>query len=120
MSGTWQDSIRRVLKISEAEIELWQKIADMVAGNYCKCIIHMMIQKERGALKMLLEMHGRERDEPYSHVRIIAGYDPGINPGMITIMVRVQTGRDTDYGPVWVSYDPLCPDYKRTWTDQAR
>jgi len=93
MSGTWQDSLQRVLKISEAEIELWQKIADMVSGNYCKCIIHMMIEKEKRdmeALKNLLEMHGREPcEKPHKPCPDYSpGYDPGYKPGY-----------DSDYAP---------------------
>ncbi|NLN21976.1 MAG: hypothetical protein GX188_08240 [Syntrophomonadaceae bacterium] len=120
MSGTWQDSIRRVLKISEAEIELWQKIADMVAGNYCKCIIHMMIQKEKRemeALKMLLEMHGREPcDEPYKPCPDYSpSYDPGYKPGYDhDYGPGYKPGHDHDYGPEYgPGYDPgYAPDYK--------
>ncbi|HHW29995.1 MAG TPA: hypothetical protein GXX21_10665 [Syntrophomonadaceae bacterium] len=132
MSGTWQDSLQRVLKISEAEIELWQKIADMVAGNYCKCIIHMMIKKaksEMEALKMLLDMHEREPcDKPHKPGPDYSpGYDPGYKPGYDPDYAPgnkpgydqdydsgYRPGYDHDYAPGYKpGYDPgYSPGYK--------
>lgn len=115
MTGTWQDYIQRVLKTDEAEIALWQKIADMVAGNHCKCIINMMIQKEKEEMKTLRMLMKHGHDDPYQpcpdyspgHAGYKPGYDHDYAPGY-------EPGYDRDYDSGYKpGYDPdHAPGYK--------
>lgn len=116
MTGGWQDYLKRVIKMDESEIELWQRIAEMVPSHYCKCIIHMMIRREKEemeTLRMLMEMHGREPcKEPYKPCP--PDYGPGYGPGY-------KPGYGPGYGPGKdPCYDPPCDPMPYTEEDKEK
>lgn len=64
MTGAWRDYLKRVIKMDESEIELMQRIAQMVPGYHCRCIIQMMIQKEKEEMQTLRVLLGMDEREP--------------------------------------------------------
>ena len=89
MTGAWQDYLKRVIKMDESEIALMQRIAQMVPSHHCRCIIQMMIQREKEEMEMLcmlMGMDGREPcKEPYKPwppcpPEYGDGYEPGRDP----------------------------------------
>lgn len=86
MTGVWQDYVRRVLRMDEGEIELWNRIAGAVPTSHLRHIIQMMIRREREemeSLRMLLREHGAK--DPGEWPRPPEGppypdYDPGYRP----------------------------------------
>ena len=101
MTGSWQDNLKRIIKLNEAEIELWQRIAEMVPSHHCKCIIHMMIRREKEeieTLRMLMEMDRHEPcKDPYKPCPdkwpCPPDYGPGYGPGC-------GSGKDSGYDPM--------------------
>ncbi|CEO88590.1 hypothetical protein [Syntrophaceticus schinkii] len=64
MTGAWQDYLKRVIKMDESEIALMQRIAQMVPSHHCRCIIQMMIQREKEEMEMLCMLMGMDGREP--------------------------------------------------------
>lgn len=92
MTGAWQDYLRRVIKMGQSEIELWQKIAKTVSNKNCKKIIHMMIKKEREEMETLRMLTNMDDSYPAYDPGCDSGYDPGCGPGY-------RPGYDPGYGP---------------------